>query len=294
MASEPNGDVLALMRKAKIVASKLKLGDFRAWIDNELNGYLDVDDSKIPEYRKCRARIVYYNPYHGQCPVIFEDPKEEEALTAVTIRDSLDNLVSLLKNPKDMWPQIALPSDLISNMMRAMERDNRFALPPTRVVARNYVERIVLSANNNVLDWALNLEEQGILGEGVSFSNAEIQTAQTVTNVFNGPTQAFMGDVQQSAVTQNVNCSVAKNDFDGLLAYLKKTGIQIENVSELKDAIMKDGESTTIRESGKFGPKVGAWMGKMVGKAATGAWSVSCTVAANLLTAGLKQFYGMH
>lgn len=42
-------DIMSLLRKAYLVAKKLKLQEFKEWINNELNGYGDKDE--IPKYR---------------------------------------------------------------------------------------------------------------------------------------------------------------------------------------------------------------------------------------------------
>ena len=42
-------DIMNLLRKAYLVARKLKLQEFEDWVNNELNGYKDAD--KIPDYR---------------------------------------------------------------------------------------------------------------------------------------------------------------------------------------------------------------------------------------------------
>ena len=45
-------DIMNLLRKAYLVARKLKLQEFEDWVNNELNGYKDLD--KIPDYRLLR------------------------------------------------------------------------------------------------------------------------------------------------------------------------------------------------------------------------------------------------
>lgn len=59
---ESNSDVLALLRKALLVARKLDLMDFKEWINSELNGYENA--KKIPIYRKLHGELKAYNPIH--------------------------------------------------------------------------------------------------------------------------------------------------------------------------------------------------------------------------------------
>jgi hypothetical protein len=47
-ATDPNIDPSTLLRKANILASRLKNPEFEAWVDHELNGY--EDRRKVPSY----------------------------------------------------------------------------------------------------------------------------------------------------------------------------------------------------------------------------------------------------
>ena len=60
-----NCDIVSVLRKAHLIAVKLKLSDFDQWIQYELNGY--TDQSECPEYRKLQGILKYYNQYHGWC-----------------------------------------------------------------------------------------------------------------------------------------------------------------------------------------------------------------------------------
>jgi len=49
-AAGTDSDVTALLRKCKILASRLKSKDLARWVDWELNGY--PDSQPVPDYRK--------------------------------------------------------------------------------------------------------------------------------------------------------------------------------------------------------------------------------------------------
>lgn len=44
---DENVSVEALLRRVKLAAAKLKLGDLESWVDSELNGY----DGELPPHR---------------------------------------------------------------------------------------------------------------------------------------------------------------------------------------------------------------------------------------------------
>ena len=43
----------------------------------------------------------------------------------------------------------------------------------------------------------------------------------------------------------------------------------------------------------KFGPRVSAWIGKMIGKAAEGSWQIGLGAAGNLLAQAIAKYYGL-
>ncbi len=65
-ALDENVSIEVLLRKAYLVARKLKLTDFEEWINNEQNGY----EGEGPEYRMIRGEYKALNPYRGWIPVV--------------------------------------------------------------------------------------------------------------------------------------------------------------------------------------------------------------------------------
>lgn len=84
------------MRKAYLVARKLKLIEFEEWINNELNGYTDID--KLPDYRKVRGETKAWNPYHGWVPVILQDDDIDNVVNEHLVSDSIPNLKNVYDN----------------------------------------------------------------------------------------------------------------------------------------------------------------------------------------------------
>ena len=64
---------------------------------------------------------------------------------------------------------------------------------------------------------------------------------------------------------------VVKGDFESLRKKLSELKVEQADIDELQKAIESE---PVIKERAKFGQKVGAWIGKMVQKAATGAWDI--------------------
>ena len=59
-AMNPNSRLSDVLRKAMVVATKLKVQDLRVWVESELKGY--SKDEEIPSYRKVNGTLKAWNP----------------------------------------------------------------------------------------------------------------------------------------------------------------------------------------------------------------------------------------
>ena len=189
-----------LLRKAYVVAKKLKLKEFESWIDNELNGYSHESSDKYPAYRLIRGTPEMFNPYHGWKPILFENPKTETAYSERHCAQPISELDHMLFNSsKDGRFEIPYPGRVSKNLMDAVGMD----LTPTLHVSQSSLSRIVDSVRNTVLKWALQLEEDGIIGDGLTFTSEEVKKAQTMHYTIN----YFAGNVSNSQVQQGTSGS---------------------------------------------------------------------------------------
>ena len=96
-ALNPSISILNLLRKALVVATKLKLQDFKDWIESEINGY--KDGQRIPEYRKVRGETKYWNQFRGWQPIVFDT--SYDYLSNRNLHQSVSELSQLISNPND-------------------------------------------------------------------------------------------------------------------------------------------------------------------------------------------------
>lgn len=267
-----------------MVARKLSIPEFQEWISFELNGY--GKDNKIPEYRVIRGEIKAWNPYYGYVPIIIQDPKMAGDLSQRPIGQAIGELESLTQNPKESPLQVKFSPSIEGDLMRGM---NDIPLQPKLHVSPSEVYGILDAVRNTILDWALKLEEEGILGEGMSFSQEEKQKAKGATEIHIQTFQGVLGNIEGSTVTQNLNINITKNDFPSLASYLESKDVSSEDIKELEKAISED---PTPSSPEKYGKKTSGWIGKMVSKAASGAWQIGVGSAGGLLAQALSAFFG--
>ena len=287
LATAANVDIGELLRKALVVATKLGVPDFREWITNELNGYKTND---VPAYRVLKAELTADNPYHGLIPFIIQNARVREILCNVPIGMSIGALQHLLRGEKANQGVLEVPLNAEQTTFLMEAQEEGLELPPVRTIGRNQVAGVLDVVRNTILQWALRLESQGIIGEGMSFTDKEKRAATGNTQIRIENFQGILGDVHRSKVTQQLSMNLAKGDIDGLKARVRSLGIGEEDIQELESALAQEPQHT---RAGKFGPKVSSWMGRIVSKAASGACNMAMATASEILARLLSAYYGL-
>ena len=81
-----------LLREAFVISSKLKLDNFKEWINSELKGY----SKNIPKYRIITANLKFYNPYQGWIDAIVDD-KFEDILRKTNIAQPISEIEKIIE-----------------------------------------------------------------------------------------------------------------------------------------------------------------------------------------------------
>ncbi|WP_233424022.1 abortive phage resistance protein [Enterobacter asburiae] len=292
MASLSSTDIEELLSKAKMISVKLDLKDISDWLEYELNGYPSF--KFLPEYRIIKdVRIRAFNPYAGWIPYqlgnITEDSRDiYEHLTTVHINNPVSMLSEYAKSENTLYSE--LPSELADYLQEISDCDFRMAwsINPTQI------KKIISNVKSRILDWTLLLEKKGVLGEGLLFSKEEKMEAlgMTVNNINN-----FHGDVNNAGAIGAGNAgnisqqnSISVGDIASLERELKSHGLDDNDVAELKQLVE---QSPKPASKGEVEKGFGAWIGKMTGKAFTGALKVAGAAAPAVLTNAICCYFGI-
>lgn len=214
-----------LLRKALVVARKLKSSEFQNWIEIELNGYGDTFTE--PEYRQVRGSCMVKNPYHGFQPVQFPNDEWAKKFSERRISSPVAELESLVSNQKsNIKLTMRYPAEIECQLASQF-----YGLIPELIIGQDQVFGILDSVRNIVLNWSLKLEEDGIVGEGMSFSDKEKQTASHITNV------NYIGKMVGSQLQQGTNNSVRYNpntemNFKEIQILLEQIKMQISTMND--------------------------------------------------------------
>jgi len=90
-----------LLRKALVVARKLRIKDFEEWANKELSGYLETDT--CPNYRMMTGEVKAWNSQLGCVPVYFESTDLTEVYSKRTCGQSIPELEGLSLNAERVF-----------------------------------------------------------------------------------------------------------------------------------------------------------------------------------------------
>ena len=165
-----------LLRKAKLVASKLEVKEAAEWIDQELGGYkgrmLDV-----PLHRTGRGQPKFFNPYHGWMDIVVGDDNLADMLCTARLPQPIAELEQLIGGNGD-FVIMAYPPVLQEFINKQMSGTFNCGLH----LSKSFLHGALDHVRNTILEWSLGLERQGIIGAGMTFTKIEKEAAQMVTN----------------------------------------------------------------------------------------------------------------
>ena len=213
-ASDSNFEVSALLRKAIVASSRLQILEMRDWMKRELDGYSENDE--IPSYRELTGQPFYFNPYNGWQPIIFESTREAEIFSKRKIKQSVSELDALVKGHRH---DNSLGSPFSGEALNRICKGIGFSTNARLNISVTEIIRVLTTVRNEVLNWALNLEENGVLGEGMQFSDKEKDIAKD-SSITNNYINNHFGSVSNSPIQQGTTQSTQTSSYSDSSAKL--------------------------------------------------------------------------
>ncbi|KZN30056.1 hypothetical protein N480_03680 [Pseudoalteromonas luteoviolacea S2607] len=225
-------DVANLLRKALVVSRKLGIEDIQLWLSRELGGYKDVQPDEIPHYRKVAGEVKAFNEFHGWQTVHIENTKLAEQLSSRVIGQPVSELPKLMS--EDGNKMLVLPFN--PNSKKTFMSIMNYPAEPAFFFSAAQIQGILDAVRTQILNWALELEEQGITGEGVSFSRDEKQAASQVTyQITNNIHSMNNSQLQQDSAGASQNLTVTYESKE-LLKLVEELKSSIEHLELSKEA----------------------------------------------------------
>lgn len=229
-ALDKNVDVSSLLRKAVVVSKKLGITEIETWINQELAGY-PADEDAVPTYREVSGVVKVFNPYHGWQPLNFGNAELGEDLSKRKISQAIGELVAIAENDKSGNLQVPFSQHTKNALMKMMD----IPLEPTLLVSDAQIHGILEAVRNEILNWALDLETKGIIGDGMSFSNEEKAVASQVTyQVTNNIGSMQNSQLQQDSAGASQTQNITQPEVD-ILAFIEEVKASIHDLGLNKD-----------------------------------------------------------
>lgn len=274
------------LRKAKILASSIRLPEFREWVDSELDGYNDRD--KVPSYRRFRPTNLgtYSGPFgSGVKNVVLATYNLPDP-----VRDLAENLifsdgVGALEAQASDDGQIKWSQEMILLAREVTQMSGGMVLVDAhQPIPAHVLTGILDLVKNKLLDFVLGLEENNVTPEDLANRTVEPEVARNVFHI------TIQGDHNTVASGEQVNqqvSSVQKGDVDSLLNRLRELKVDDEDLRELADIVSVEPKAP----GGNYGPRMSAWLGGMITKASAGLWQIGIEAASKELTDALQSYY---
>ncbi|ATM01210.1 hypothetical protein CK910_06795 [Aeromonas sp. CA23] len=137
-----------------------------------MNGYYTAE---VPDYRRVQGQLIVENPIRGPIP-FFAPPGMAELLSDFEVRQSVPELIQLAQNTTDIYSHF--PANIEHTLMQMIREANGVIMRPALKFSPVQVQGVIETVRSRVLEWALDLEARGVLGEGMTFTSQEKQTVQ--------------------------------------------------------------------------------------------------------------------
>jgi hypothetical protein len=293
-AIDSNAKLSDLLRKCKVLAARLKNEEFKKWVDAELNGYSSIDD--LPNYRvvDASARGHLAGPFQAEMrnitiPASCLPEKLRDWAKRSYLIEPISSLEDLVKS-EDGTINCDWPGDLIASVQAKIYRGfNLYAA--WQVIPKGAIIAILDTVRNRILSFVLEIEEEAP-DAGEAPPGSQPLPQERVNQVFNTFIIGSVGSIATggSGIKQTNILNVQQGNFESLKSLLIQNGLTEEVLSELQESLEIDSQST---EKGQIGEKTSGWIGKMLKKAASGAWEIGTSVAGEILTKSISGYLGL-
>ena len=236
--------VTELLQKSLVVASKLKLDEFAAWVRLELDGY---GENTVPDYRILHGAPQVFNPYRGYQPLHFGDVEHAKRFSKMHFNTPIGevehDLIGAKESGSDAF-QVSYSPTVEKMLMKAID----YRLQPSLHLSASQFQGVLDAVRKIILEWSLKLEADGITGEGMSFTADEKERAKGDTYNIKNYIHGNIHDSQiQIEATNSTQTKTVEFDIEQLAKLIEALRNTIDAVGVDKDGKEElDSEISTL------------------------------------------------
>jgi hypothetical protein len=289
LATDTDKPLSFLLRQCVVLAYELKNEPLKAWANQELDGYRDID--KLPEYRVIYAGATGlfsagYNfpPIERSIPAFLLDEKHRWAATEARLSEPISSYESILQTDRTKGTlSIPWTAEMVARYQKEFMPGHAL-VQAEQDVSYGAIVGLVDAVRNRVLNVALDIkseigEQDADLKKVRGSSEVAEKVNHIIVNHIYGGT-VFVGD-QQMVNVQNISVG----NWEDLKKMLQSRGFQDAEIGELSQAIEQDGKT--------LGAKVQSWIGRNAAKVWDHGLQLTTTVGAAVLTEYVKKHLGL-
>ncbi|ANM04132.1 hypothetical protein AMC78_CH02039 [Rhizobium phaseoli] len=292
-AVSDNANVATLLRKCMLLAHQLDSELLEDWVRYELKGY--PENAEVPDYRemglnfKISASNRAWQATNQPVPqLLVNQAVGNDQFHIFKCRQAVGTIdVDKIKGSDN---KLTINLDNYALILHGKVYDESYSIQRFWAeVPSSGVIGIIDAVKNRVLEFTLALQKRyPSAGEVDGMKTSEPAVQQAISQIFHTTINGNAG-VIGTANNSTVNVTVNKGNMQDLRNQLAQHGVEEDDLIELEAAVNAEG---TIEGNKTFGPKVTKWVGKMLGKAASGAWSAGLGAGGALLERALLGYYG--
>lgn len=289
-----------LLRKLKVVASRLETPPLIDWVDNELSGY--PADAPIPDYRgpfPCQVLSDWAGPFQSGAKNVplpsVSVPKGLRDAGAFEVRfhesvSQLEQFASVGDTVVYSWgaDAVAVLNTLMTDGTIPEIMEGYGLLVARKHVPAPLIVAVLDNVRTRVLDLALELEKVTPNAGEPGTAPADPRTVNNIVNIIYGHGNTLAVD-SPSAVQLG---GVRINDLDSLLNLVAGLGLAPEEVSELRQAVEGDAADDETPE-GEPGSRVTRFLGKLTLGALKSAGQTGIQEGAKAISKAILSYYGI-
>lgn len=292
-AIDGKSDLGALLRKCKLLAARLGSQPLEAWIIWESNGY--PDEVAVPDYRIWPLEVKghFSGPAgsgirNAPIPMACIPEKARKRYQRYECRQSIASIEVSLAEAKSGTVHVSTGDLALALGTKVYQYQN--CMQAWAEFSTGHLVELINSVRNRILDFSLAIwKEAPEAGESTGKTSTGLEVSR-VTQIFNTTVYGGSANLVGTANASTISFNIDLNDFPSLERVLRENGVADVDLNTLRGAL----ESERAPESGGgFGPKMSAWISKMMGKAAEGSWNISLGAAGNLLAKAISKYYGL-
>lgn len=211
--SSNKGDVVTVLRKCKVLASRLSNPDFIRWVEWELDGY--PESQATPPYR--RLTVTYFASFlnigwkvpQAAIPLQIVPEEYRDLFHQVEFREGIAKADSLACGKAMSFERPELICAVQGKMYPEMNCHRVWGM-----ISSGEFEQLLSAVKNRILDFSLMIEaENPEAGDGMPNSSPipQEKLQPLVQNVFFGDVGAIAQNSE--AITQSVNMAVSNQDL---------------------------------------------------------------------------------